>query len=135
MNMTKGQLSLCAEICHPPTPLLSHLHSPHPKAIYKAALYVSFADMTRSTNAKESWLCWRCLRASCSTHQIVYEVGEGPDHGHAGEGNAEQDDVQETDAQDVRQPHSSAVHHSGVGVHLAVCRAHIHDGTLLMYRH
>lgn len=58
------------------------------------------------------------------------EVGEGPDNGYAGEGNAEQDDVQEADAQDVRQPHSSAVHHSGVGVHLAVRRAHIHDGAL-----
>lgn len=56
------------------------------------------------------------------------EVGEGPDHGHAGEGDAEQDDVQEADAQDVRQPHSSAVHHSGVGVHLAVRRAHVHGG-------
>lgn len=56
------------------------------------------------------------------------EVGEGPDDGHAGEGNAEQDDVQEADAQDVRQPHPSAVHHSGVGVHLAVRRAHVHDG-------
>lgn len=56
------------------------------------------------------------------------EVGESPDHGHAGEGNAEQDDVQEADAQDVRQPHPPAVHHSGVGVHLAVRRAHIHDG-------
>lgn len=58
------------------------------------------------------------------------EVGEGPDNRYAGEGNAEQDDVQEADAQDVRQPHSSAVHHSGVGVHLAVRRAHIHDGAL-----
>lgn len=58
------------------------------------------------------------------------EVGEGPDHGYAGKGNAEQDDVQEADAQDVRQPHSSAVHHSGIGVHLAVRRAHIHDGAL-----
>lgn len=70
------------------------------------------------------------------------EVGEGPDHGYAGKGNAEQDDVQEADAQDVRQPHSSAVHHSGVGVHLAVRRAHIHDGggatrkaLYLLYRH
>lgn len=64
------------------------------------------------------------------TDQIVNEVGEGPDDGHAGEGNAEQDDVQEADAQDVRQPHPSAVHHSGVGVHLAVRRAHVHDGAL-----
>lgn len=36
--------------------------------------------------------------------------------------------MQEADAQDVRQPHSSAVHHSSVGVHLAVRRAHVHDG-------
>lgn len=63
---------------------------------------------------------------SCCTDQIVDEVGEGPDHGHAGEGDAEQDDVQQADAQDVGQPHPSAVHHSCVGVHLAVCRTHVH---------
>lgn len=56
------------------------------------------------------------------------EVGEGPDHRYADKGNAEQDDVQEADAQDVREPHSPAVHHSSVGVHLAVCRAHVHGG-------
>lgn len=55
------------------------------------------------------------------------EVGEGPDHGHAGKGDAEQDDVQQADAQDVGQPHPSAVHHARVGVHLAVSRAHVHD--------
>lgn len=55
------------------------------------------------------------------------EVGEGPDHGHAGEWDAEQDDVQQADAQDVGQPHPSAVHHARVGVHLAVSRAHVHD--------
>lgn len=60
--------------------------------------------------------------------QVVNEVGEGPDDGDAGEGYAEQDDVQEADAQDVGQPHPSAVHHPGVGVHLAVRRAHVHDG-------
>lgn len=54
------------------------------------------------------------------------EIGEGPDHWHAGEGNAEQNDVQEANTQDVRQPHAPAVHHSGVGVHLTVCRAHVH---------
>lgn len=69
-------------------------------------------------------MCW-CPRP---TDQVVDEVGEGPDDGHAGEGNAEQDDVQEADAQDVRQPHPSAVHDPGVGVHLAVRRAHVHDG-------
>lgn len=63
------------------------------------------------------------------------EVGEGPDHGHAGERNAEQDDVQEADAQDVGQPHSPAVHHSGVGIHLAVCCAYIHDGALSAGQH
>lgn len=60
--------------------------------------------------------------------QIVYEVGESPDHRYAGEGNAEQDDVQEADAQDVGEPHPSAVHHPGVWVHLAVRCAHVHDG-------
>lgn len=62
------------------------------------------------------------------TDQIVDEVGESPDHRYAGEGDTEQDDMQEADAQDVRQPHPPAVHHSGVGVHLAVRCAHIHDG-------
>lgn len=66
------------------------------------------------------------FNTSCCTDQIVDEVGEGPDHGHAGEGDAEQDDVQQADAQDVGQPHPSAVHHSCVGVHLAVCRTHVH---------
>lgn len=56
------------------------------------------------------------------------EVGEGPDHRYADKGNTEQDDVQEADAQDVREPHAPAVHHSSVGVHLAVRRAHVHDG-------
>lgn len=56
------------------------------------------------------------------------EIGEGPDHRYAGKGNAEQDYVQEADAQDVREPHSPAVHYPGVGVHLAVRRAHVHDG-------
>lgn len=68
------------------------------------------------------------MASFCSAYQIVNEVGEGPHHGDAGEGDAEKDHMQEADAQDVRQPHSSAVHHPGVGVDLAVCRAHIHDG-------
>lgn len=63
-----------------------------------------------------------------TTDQIVDEVGEGPDHRYADKGNAEQDDVQEADAQDVREPHSPAVHYSGVGVHLAMRRAHVHYG-------
>lgn len=54
------------------------------------------------------------------------EVGEGPNHGHAGEGDAEQDDVQQANAQDVGQPHPSAVHHTRVGVHLTVRRTHVH---------
>lgn len=60
--------------------------------------------------------------------QIMDEVGEGPDHGHTGKGDAQQDDMKEADAQDVRQPHTPAVHHSGVGVNLTVCCSHVHDG-------
>lgn len=56
------------------------------------------------------------------------EVGEGPDHGHTCKGDAQQDDMKEADAQDVGQPHTPAVHHSGVGVNLAVCCSHVHDG-------
>ena len=66
-----------------------------------------------------------------STDQIVNEVGEGPDDGNADEGDAEQDDVEQADAQDVGQPHPPAVHHPGVGVHLAVRRAHVHGGSCL----
>ena len=58
------------------------------------------------------------------------EVGEGPDHRNAGERNAEQDDVKQADAQDVGEPDTPAVHHPGVGVHLAVCCAHVHDATV-----
>lgn len=65
-----------------------------------------------------------------TTHQVVYEVGEGPDHGHTGEGDAEQDDMQQADAQEVGEPDAPAVHYPRVGVHLAVCRAHVHDVTL-----
>lgn len=61
-------------------------------------------------------------------YQVVDEVGECPHHGHAGKGDAEQDDVQQADAQDVRQPHAAAVHHARVGVDLAVCRTHVHGG-------
>ena len=56
------------------------------------------------------------------------EVGEGPDHRHADDGDAEQDDVQQADAQQVGEPHAPAAHHPRVGVDLAVCRAHVHDG-------
>lgn len=58
------------------------------------------------------------------------KVGEGPDDGYADEGDAEQDNMKEADAQDVRQPHPPAVHHSGVWVHLTVCCAHVHDGAV-----
>jgi len=61
------------------------------------------------------------------TDQIVDEVGEGPHYGYADEGDAEQNNVKEADAQDVREPHPPAVHHSGVGVHLTVCCADVHD--------
>lgn len=60
--------------------------------------------------------------------QIMDEIGEGPDHRYAGEGNAKQYDVQEANSKDVGEPDPSTVHHPGVGVHLAVCCAHIHDG-------
>lgn len=64
------------------------------------------------------------------TDQIVDEVGEGPDHRYADERDAEQDDVEEADPQDVREPHPPAVHHSSVGVHLAVRRPHVHRGSV-----
>lgn len=56
------------------------------------------------------------------------EVGQGPHHWHAGEGDAEQDDMQQADTQDVGEPDPPAVHHPCVGVHLTVSRAHVHDG-------
>lgn len=62
----------------------------------------------------------------CASHHVVDEVSERPHHGHAHERDAEQDDVQEADAQQVGQPHAPAVHHTCVRVHLAVRRAHVH---------
>lgn len=59
--------------------------------------------------------------------QVVEEVGECPDHRNAGEGDTEQDDVQQANPEDVGQPDTPAVHHPRVGVDLAVRRAHVHD--------
>lgn len=61
----------------------------------------------------------------------MYEVGECPYDWHADERDAEQDDVEQADAQDVGEPYSPAVHHLRVGVHLAVGRAHVHDARSL----
>lgn len=65
------------------------------------------------------------------SHQVVDEVGEGPDDRDAHKGDAQQHDVEEPDGQHVRQPDAAAVHHPRVGVHLTVCRAHIHPATPL----
>ncbi|KAG9343770.1 hypothetical protein JZ751_013151 [Albula glossodonta] len=54
------------------------------------------------------------------SHQVVDEVGEGPDHWHAGKGDAEKDNVEQADAQHIGQPDAPAVHYPRVGVHLAV---------------
>lgn len=95
----------------------SYFHPTYPRAIYWAVI----ARRLTLTSVGD-------YGQFVLTDQIVDEVCEGPNHGNADEGNTEQDDVQEADAQDVRQPDSPAVHHAGVGVHLAVCRAHIHGG-------
>lgn len=57
------------------------------------------------------------------------DVGKSPNHGDTEEGDAEEHDVQQADAKDVGQPDAPAVHHAGVGVHLAVCRPHVHGGS------
>lgn len=62
-------------------------------------------------------------------YQVVDDVGESPDHGDAEEGDAQEHDVQQPDAQHVGQPDAAAVHDSGVGVHLAVRRSHVHPGS------
>lgn len=54
------------------------------------------------------------------------DVSEGPDERNSEEGNAEKNDVQDNSEEEVGEPYSSAVHHPGVGVHLAVSHAHIH---------
>lgn len=59
------------------------------------------------------------------------DVGESPNHGDAEEGDAEEHDVQQPDAKDVGQPDAPAVHHTRVGVHLAVRRSHVHVGSCL----
>jgi hypothetical protein len=50
-----------------------------------------------------------------ANHQVVYDVGEGPNYGYASEGDAEQDDVQQADAQEVGESDVPAVHHPRVG--------------------
>lgn len=54
------------------------------------------------------------------------DIGQGPNKWNGEEGNAEQDDVQDNGQKEISEPYSSAVHHPGVGVHLAVSNAHIH---------
>lgn len=60
------------------------------------------------------------------TDQVVDDIGQGPNKWNGEEGNAEQDDVQDNGEEEIREPYSSAVHHPGVGVHLAVSNAHVH---------
>lgn len=67
------------------------------------------------------------------SHHVVDEISKCPHHRHADKWDAEQDDVQEADAQQVGQPHAPAVHDACVGVHLAVCRAHVHRDDLFIY--
>lgn len=57
------------------------------------------------------------------------DVRESPNHGDAEEGDAEEHNVQQADSKDVGQPDAAAVHDAGVGVHLAVCRSHVHVGS------
>lgn len=62
------------------------------------------------------------------TNQVVYDVGERPDHRNAEERDAEENDVEDSHRDHVRQPDPPAVHHPRVGVHLAVCHANVHPG-------
>ena len=59
-------------------------------------------------------------------HQVVDDIGEGPDQRHGDEGDAEQHHVQHYGQQQVAQPDAPAVHHPRVGVDLAVSYAHVH---------
>lgn len=63
-----------------------------------------------------------------NTDQVVYDVGEGPHHRHAEEGDAQQHDVKDPDAERIRQPDPPTVHDPGVGVHLTVCHTYVHSG-------
>lgn len=65
-----------------------------------------------------------------SAHQVVDDVGQGPDDRDAEEGDAEQDHMQQRHQEDVGQPDAPAVHHAGVGVHLAVGHPHVHPAGL-----
>lgn len=54
-------------------------------------------------------------------------IGQGPDHRDAKEGDAEKDDMEDSHRNAVGQPNASAVHHSGVGIHLTVSHSNIHS--------
>lgn len=64
------------------------------------------------------------------SYQVVNEVGESPDHWDTEKWDAEEDHVQQSDSQDIRQPDAPAVHNPGIGVHFAVSCAHIHLSSL-----
>lgn len=74
----------------------------------------------------------KCLRrlnkptARAVTDQVVDDICKGPNKWNSEEGNAEQDDVQDNRQEEISEPYASAVHHPGVGVHLAVSHAHVH---------
>lgn len=53
-------------------------------------------------------------------------ISQGPDDRNAEEWDAEEHDVKEPHTQRICQPDSPAVHHTCIGVHLAVGHTYIH---------
>lgn len=86
--------------------------------------FLHFAHMEQM---KSNHLPWQNKPTATSvTDQVVDDVSKGPNKWNSEEGNAEKNDVQGNSQKEIGEPYSSAVHHPGVGVHLAVSHAHIH---------
>lgn len=66
------------------------------------------------------------IRVWFSAHQVMDDVGQGPDNRNAEEADAESNRMQQSYQDDVGQPGALAIHHSSVGVYFAVCYPHVH---------
>lgn len=66
------------------------------------------------------------VRGLSCAHQVMDDVGQGPDDRNAEEGDAEESHMQQSYQDDIGQPDAPAVHHSRVGIHFTVRYPHIH---------
>lgn len=84
------------------------------------------SDRQKLLVSLHTWNKQHGTSASTVTDQVVDDISKGPNKWNSEEGDAEQNDVQDNSQEEVGEPYSPAVHHPGVGVHLAVSHAHIH---------